>query len=142
MEPQNQPVINSQPMISQDRSDVAPTTVPPSVPPVPTVIPPVKSASQNGDKKVGPIIATLIIVLILIIAALYLFASRINQPAIPDDNAVTAGNLDGTQPARGSTASPASTATEVQPVTNTSTDVNSLQSDLNNSTAGLDNQNF
>lgn len=118
MEPQNQSVMNSQPII----------------PPADPVMP---GKGPNGDKKVGPIIATLVIVLILIIAALYLFASRINQPAIPDDNDVTAGDLDGTVST--TTIAPAAT---VQPVTSTSTDVKSLQSDLDDSTKGLDNQNF
>jgi cell division protein FtsN len=75
---------------------------------------------QGGEKKVGPIVATLIIVLILIIAALYLFASKVNQPAIPTDASVTTGN-----------AAPASAQ-----------DIQSLQNDLNSSTNGLDKQNF
>src|ERR1700744_1979633 len=97
--------------------------------------------SQSGmnespeNKKVGPIIATLLIVLILIIAALYLFAARINQPAIPTDDSGTSeyGDVSGAQ-------SPA--AQSVPAVTGTSTDLQSMQSDLDNSTAGLDNQNF
>ncbi len=77
--------------------------------------------SQNGEKKVGPIVATLIIVLILIIAALYLFASKINQPAVPTDN---------------------SPAVADQGANTAATDGNSLQSDLNGATNGLDKQNF
>ncbi len=76
--------------------------------------------SGNGEKKVGPIVATLIIVLVLIIAALYLFASKVNQPAIPTDATVAGQN-----------AAP-----------NTPADISSLQSDLNNATNGLDKQNF
>jgi hypothetical protein len=87
---------------------------------------------DNGEKKVGPIIATLIIVLVLIIVALYLFAARINQPAIPDDNSTAAGGAAETVTADQS----------VQPVVGTSTDLQSLQNDLNQSTTGLDNQNF
>lgn len=87
------------------------------------------AVSMNGQKKVGPIIATLIIVLILIIAALYLFASKINQPAIPTDN--TVGEDDSSMSAQA-----------VVPVTSTSTDTDSLMNDLNNSTGSLDNQNF
>lgn len=71
----------------------------------------------------GPIIATLVIVLILIIAALYIFASRVNQPTIPSDQ--TAGQV-----------------RPVQAVTSTSTDVQSLRNDLNSATKGLDSQNF
>jgi len=87
-------------------------------------------APTNGEKKVGPIIATLIIVLVLIIAALYIFASKISQPSMPDDAATTADT------------SGASGATSVSPVTGTSTDVDNLQKDLNSATQGLDNQNF
>ena len=72
----------------------------------------------SGEKKVGPIVATLIIVLVLIIAALYLFASKANQPAIPTDASMQAANA------------------------STSIELNSLQKELDNSTAGLDKQNF
>jgi cytoskeletal protein RodZ len=86
-----------------------------------------------GHKKVGPIIAILVVVLILIIGALYLFASRLNQEQTPGDTSDIANRTD------------TSATTEpqvVQPVTNKSDDVNSLEADLNASTAGLDSQNF
>ena len=86
---------------------------------------------MNGEKKVGPIIAVLVIILVLIISALALFASRINQPTIPDDTTATI-------PAT----TDQSAAAQVEPVTSTSTDVNSLQNDLDSSTKGLDSQNF
>ena len=117
MNPESQSAMNSQPII-------------------PSSTAPEPNHGQNHEKKVGPIIATLVIVLILIIAALYLFASRINQPAIPDDNSVAAGNLDGT------VGTVATATAYVKPTTGTSTDVGSLQNDLNNATKGLDNQNF
>jgi hypothetical protein len=82
-------------------------------------------AQAQSEKKVGPIVATLIIVLVLIIAALYLFASKVSQPAVPTDT--TAATNDSTLPA----ATP-----------NSADDINSLQNDLDNSTNGLDNQNF
>ena len=89
---------------------------------------PVPPTSSNGEqKKVGPIIATLIIVLILIIAALYMFASRINQQAIPTDDNTLADQ---------------GTTTQVQPVTGKSDDINSIQADLNASTKGVDQQSF
>ena len=91
-------------------------------------MPPVTPAPHT-DKKVGPIISSLIIVLVLIFAALYLFASRITQPSLTDDS--TSGDTQ-----------TASSSNGVKPVTSTSTDVKSLQSDLNASTNGLDNQNF
>jgi hypothetical protein len=72
-----------------------------------------------SEKKVGPIVATLIIVLVLIIVALYLFAARVNQPAIPTD-----------------------TTDATSTVSTGDSDLDALQNDLNTSTSGLDNQNF
>lgn len=98
---------------------------------------PVSSVPNNTPaehKKVGPIIGALIIVLILIIGALYLFASRINQEQVPVDTTVAENNLNNT--------AAATVPQTVQPVTNNADDVNSLQADLNASTNGLDNQNF
>lgn len=80
-------------------------------------------AAPQAEKKVGPIVATLIIVLVLIIAALYLFASKVNQPAIPTDATVGQG------------------ATTTAPA-NSPADIQSLQNDLNGATTGLDKQNF
>ena len=87
----------------------------------------------NGHKKVGPIIATLVIVLILIIAALYVFASRINQQAIPTD---TMSDTSGTTNVQ------ANVEPSITPVTGTDTDPAALQKDLNAATQGLDSQNF
>ncbi len=94
-------------------------------------------APANGmpieHKKVGPIIAILVIVLILIIGALYLFASRINQQQVPVDNTVANNNAN----------TPAVVEPQtVQPVVNKADDVNTLQADLNSATNGLNNQNF
>ena len=75
-------------------------------------------------KKVGPIVAILVVALVLIVGALYIFASRMNQ-----------------QPTDG-TSDTASTQTSVQPVTNSADDVNSTEADLNTSVNGLDSQNF
>ena len=79
-----------------------------------------------AHRKVGPIITVLVIVLILIIGALYLFASKTNAPA--PENTMTNDATAASQ--------------EVQPVTNTSDDVSSIEADLNASTQGLDQQNF
>jgi hypothetical protein len=108
-------------------------------PTIPPTIPPINSSSyspmnSNGHKKVGPIVAILIIVLVLIIAALYLFASRINQQTLPVNTPITDMSLPNDNEA---------TVTQsVQSITNTSDDVQSLQDDLNTSTNGLDTQNF
>jgi len=84
-----------------------------------------QTANDKDDKKVGPIISTLVIVLVLIIAALYLFASHINTPSLPSDQATES-----------------SSATTVEPIVGTSTSLQSIQNDLNSSADGLDNQNF
>ena len=85
--------------------------------------------NPNDHKKVGPIISTLVIVLVLIIAALYIFASRLNQQTLPAD-------------ATDDLSVNATTTAVVQPITNKSTDVKSIQSDLDDSTKGLDQQDF
>lgn len=86
---------------------------------------PTQQVSSNPEhKKVGPIIATLIIVLILIIGALYLFASKISQNTLPSEATMN-------------------TDTVVVPtITNKADDLNSLQSDLDMSTTGVDDQKF
>jgi len=76
---------------------------------------------ETPHKKSGPMIAGLAIILIIIIGALYMFAARSQAPVIPTEDATTA---------------------EVQPVTNTSDDVSSLEADLNTSVDGIDSQNF
>ncbi len=78
--------------------------------------------APKKERKVGPIVATLIIVLIVIVAALYLFASKINQSS---DTAST----------------PRAAQTQATQV-NTQEDISSLQSEVNDSTSGLDDQNF
>lgn len=86
---------------------------------------------ENEQKKVGPIVSTLVIVLVLIIAALYLFAQKINKEPIPTD---ATPNAAGSNPV---------SATGTVPVINgKSNDPASLQNDLNASTQNLDQQNF
>ena len=75
-------------------------------------------------KNVGPIIATLVIVLILIIGALYIFASRVSQQTLPSDALTPA------------------TTTQVKVITNKADDVKSLQNDLDSATDGLNAQSF
>ena len=41
--------------------------------------------SDSGSKKVGPIVAILVIVLVLIFAALYLFAAKVTQHNAAED---------------------------------------------------------
>jgi len=91
---------------------------------------PENTTPSQSAKKVGPIVSTLVIVLILVIAALYLFASKVNKPAIPETN-----------DASDVTAS-TTTTTGVQPITSTSDDPSDIMNDLNSSTNGVDQQNF
>ena len=90
--------------------------------PMPGQMPTSAPQAQNTDhKKVGPIIAIAAVVLILIIGALYIFASRMSSPA-QDTSAPVAET--------------------VQPVTNTSDDLGDIEADLDTSINGLDTQNF
>ena len=78
--------------------------------------------STESKKKVGPIVVVLAVVLVLIIGALYLFASNINKSPSMDDQA--------------------GVVETVKPVTNTADDVNSINADLNSATQGLEQTNF
>lgn len=84
----------------------------------------------TSNKKVGPVVAILIIVLVLIIGALYLFASKIDQEQVPNDSSVAQSQ------------DTVATPQTVQPITNNSDDLSSLEADLNDSTKGLDDQSF
>ena len=84
-----------------------------------------KPALHEHKKNVGPIIVTLVIVLILIIGSLYIFASRMSTQTLPAD-ALTEGTSTGA----------------VKPITNKSDDIKSLQNDLKSATDGLGTQKF
>lgn len=87
-----------------------------------------QSAINPDHKKVGPIIAILIIVLVLIFAALYLFATKLNQPALPTDGSSTADTIQQDE--------------TVSSINNSSDDTSSIQLDLKASVNGVDSQNF
>ncbi|MFA6295283.1 MAG: hypothetical protein WC666_02565 [Candidatus Paceibacterota bacterium] len=99
---------------------------------------PVTSPATNisKPKKVGPIIVALIVVLILVIVALYTFASSINKETVPvyDTSAINV-------PANENQAAVV-TPEVVTPVTNTADDLQSLQNDLDASIKGVDSQTF
>lgn len=82
------------------------------------------------SKKVGPIVATLVVVLVVIIAALYFIALNVGSNSTPQ---VDMTNNTSANPFE---------AQAVKPVTNTSDDVQSIANDLNDATAGLDGQTF
>jgi len=83
--------------------------------------------TPSDHKKIGPIVSILVVILVLIIGALYIFASRINNFSSPD-----------TMPAD-ENAIPTET---VKPVINTSDEIDSIEADLEGSIQGLDSQNF
>jgi len=95
-------------------------------PPVsPIITPHSDGRNDSGEqKKAGPVIAIVVIVIVLVIAAIYIFASRSN-----DYDQEMTGNE-------------ALLQAEVQPVTNTSDNVDDLYVDLEMSTDGIDEQNF
>lgn len=92
---------------------------------------PVQANMPEHKNKMGPIVAILVIVLVLIIGALYIFASRVNKD-VPLNTTTTDQ----------STTEQNQQVEEVPVVTNQANDTASLESDLNTSIKGLDNQNF
>ena len=83
--------------------------------------------AKSQHKKVGPILATMVIIVILIAAAIYVFASRISQQTEYNKEYNAALN--------------AATTTHtytVQRIQGTSTDPRALESDLKKATEGLD----
>ena len=101
-----------------------------------TNTPPVQPAMPAPHKRVGPIIASLIVVLILVVVALYLFAAQMSQPNAEDTTGQTAANT------TASTSDSVPLTPEVQSVTNTADDPQSLQNDLDKATYNVDQQTF
>lgn len=86
-------------------------------------------APVSGEhKKVGPIVAISVIVLVLIAAAIYLFASQMNKEGASTSDTTLSQEND--------------LSASVTAVTSKSDDVNDLEADLNTSINGIDNQNF
>jgi len=110
---------------------------------------PMPGTEHSEHKKIGPIVAILVIVLVLVLAAIYIFANRLNEQHMPTDTSSLAANpgndvttIDSTVSASASPSPSSTVMPTVAPVTNTKDDVQSLQTDLNASTNGLDAQNF
>lgn len=115
-----------------NQQPISPLQTPASVPtPAPT---PSSFSNQPEHKKTGLLIAILVVVLLLIIGALYIFATG-STVTLPDDSTVGADQDQYTDEI-------GTNETTVTPVTNTSDDVGSLEADLNTSVDGLDAQNF
>jgi hypothetical protein len=71
---------------------------------------------NNSDKSIGPIVGTLVIVIVLFVAAIYVFASHVNKQAAIDATMVNS-----------------TTTLPTEIITNSADDVQSLKADLNNS---------
>jgi hypothetical protein len=71
---------------------------------------------NKPDKNIGPIIGTLIVVIVLFIAAIYVFASHVNKQATIDASWVNS-----------------TTTLPTEVITNSADDVQSLKADLTNS---------
>ncbi len=83
---------------------------------------------KKEPKNIGPIIGTFVIILLLVITAIYLLASRVSkEPTIQNTTTTTENNI------------PTQTIT---PIENNSDDLQSIQSDLDISIQGVDDQNF
>jgi uncharacterized membrane protein YukC len=70
---------------------------------------------NNQDKSIGPIIGTLVIVIVLFIAAIYVFAAHVSRQSAIDDSLNATSTI------------------QYQTITNSADDVQSLKADLNNS---------
>lgn len=129
--------------MDQQNNPIQPSNIPnyPTASPAPTPVTPPSFGSTAftppHHRKVGPIITIFVVILIIVIAIISIFASRINKqdtvPAIQTNTVENTGN---------NVDQSASATISVQPITNNSDDVQSLQNDLNVSTNGVDEQNF
>ncbi len=142
MDPQTNPIAPSTPIATPPVTPAPvtrPTIMPSMVTPSPVTTPPAASSlATTSTKKVGPVIAIFVVLVLIIVAVIYLFASRSNmQQQVPVDNAI-ASQL----PAAATQGINNENSQTVQPIMNTTDDLQSLQNDLNNSTAGIDTQNF
>lgn len=93
---------------------------------------PMNDNPYGKHNKIGPVIAVLVIVLVLVVAALYLFAGNSNRSIdtmMEDKSTMMVDDVN-------------QTTQSVQPVTNTADDVTSLEADLDSALEGLDSQNF
>ncbi len=95
-------------------------------------------------KKVGPIVAILVLVLVMVMAGLYFFASQLNNAQTPTTDASNNASANqivfqqNVQPAENT----AVVSPSVTPITNTDNDPQSLANDLNAATNSLGSQSF
>lgn len=138
MEPTQKQYVPSQP--APTPAPIQSSTPVQSPAPANNIVPPnftVGNMPKSGNsKKVGPIVAGLVVIIILIVVALYVLASRVNQQATPIDNTTATNNSIPTD----TTPLVPATEVEVKAVTGTADDLQSLQADLNASTNGVDAQ--
>ncbi len=121
----------------QPQSPIQQNQTPSSIPPINTT-----SVSYNSEKnrKFGPIIAISIIILVVIIVAIYLFASQIGPSTTTQDSVNTGANIISATPDQNTNTTVNATPQTIAPVSNTADDVNSLQKDLDSSIQGIDTQ--
>ncbi len=99
--------------------------------------------TPHTEKKVGPIVGALIIVLILIIAALYFFGKKLNTESVPPENApaqtTSANTQTNTQaPASAQTGTTGAMSANANSSPSSSDDVATLQADLNSQLQNVD----
>lgn len=92
---------------------------------------------QTQNKK-GPMIATLVVVLVLVIAALYLFASVSSKETLQSEP-----QTENAPVVRENVQENTATVTEsIKPITGTSDELNDINADLNSALDGVDKQNL
>ena len=120
-------------MDQQNNTDIKDLPILVETPPVtpPSTTPTITAPTSSN--KVGPIIAIFVVVIIIIAVILYFVGSNSNKQVPPPavNTSVATQQADVNQ-----------AASSVQPITNSADDIQSLQNDLNNSTTGIDSQNF
>jgi hypothetical protein len=107
-----------------------PNNTPPSAQ-IPSVFP-----DEKKPKKIGPIIAVLVAILIIVIVSLYLVASKTSRGDTDYQSDLN------TNPISTDIISTDETPQEINPISNTADDIDSLQADLEQAISGLDSQNI
>lgn len=115
-----------------------PSNTPPSSQ-IPSVFP-----DEKKTKKIGPIIAVLVALLIIVIVSLYLLAANSKDKVNSVENCIGVDciSTDYDQPISGDFIPTDVTPRDIAPITNTADDIDSLQADLDEAIQGLDSQNI
>ncbi len=122
--------------MDQNQTNQTINTGPTNMNPAPSM----NSMPVNNHKKMGPIVAIIVVVLALIVAAVYIFSSKSSYSVDSYKETYTAP-VD-TLNKMDTTSYTETTSQSVTPITSQSNDPQSLENDINASTNGLDEQNF